>query len=49
MLLTEIGPNLVFIYVSNKKNNENTPNPDDNKNDIENEKELTNYDGRLSN
>jgi hypothetical protein len=47
MLITEIGPTLVFIILSSKKS-ETTPREDgDDLN--ENERELTNYDIRVSN
>ena len=37
MLLTEIGPNIVFIYVSNRKSK--TENPNEGKISIDNENE----------
>lgn len=48
MLVTEIGPTLVFILVSTKKQVESTPGLET-RDTMENERELTSYEGRISN
>lgn len=42
MLFTEIGPTVVFIVISTKKSNKDTP--DGNGEEEENERELQTYD-----